>query len=472
MRVYARPLSAEALPSLIDLETNGYLDLRLAMPGTGSKTITLADLDTETGITTGRIIVDMSDTGAEFNLVAYNLTNQNYDSVLTDLNIAAAPAYDDQDPTTAINAAAGVTNLIKDGPGYLRINNASNSYSGYTLVRGGTLLLEHNQAMGVFNASDLSTQTFVNVDPETLTPIPGATGSIDLRGRDFRPSDALTEIFHISGMGDRGLGALRNTTGTSNVGHIIVYGDASIGGSSTGTMTRHTSGSNEVAAILDMGGAGNSLSKIGANEWRFHNVDIRNRTGATLNIYEGEVKFENNGALGGGGLIDGTTYGNNLDGLTINVVYNRKPYDGLDPANGTRTYDPLNPPSIHTGTTGNAVIDSRLSFGTYWGNHAANTKVTDFFDNFTVNLNNGTWQREGHGETGRTFDQIFGTGVVINLTGGASGGMPRGTETSLTCKAEPRATTARWVCLITRASRKSRVSLTTPAAATTAQASP
>ncbi|WP_081452710.1 beta strand repeat-containing protein [Verrucomicrobium spinosum] len=421
VRVYARPLSAEALPSLIDLETNGYLDLRLAMPGTGSKTITLADLDTETGITTGRIIVDMSDTGAEFNLVAYNLTNQNYDSVLTDLNIAAAPAYDDQDPTTAINAAAGVTNLIKDGPGYLRINNASNSYSGYTLVRGGTLLLEHNQAMGVFNASDLSTQTFVNVDPETLTPIPGATGSIDLRGRDFRPSDALTEIFHISGMGDRGLGALRNTTGTSNVGHIIVYGDASIGGSSTGTMTRHTSGSNEVAAILDMGGAGNSLSKIGANEWRFHNVDIRNRTGATLNIYEGEVKFENNGALGGGGLIDGTTYGNNLDGLTINVVYNRKPYDGLDPANGTRTYDPLNPPSIHTGTTGNAVIDSRLSFGTYWGNHAANTKVTDFFDNFTVNLNNGTWQREGHGETGRTFDQIFGTGVVINLTGGGIG---------------------------------------------------
>ncbi|WP_156345107.1 hypothetical protein [Verrucomicrobium spinosum] len=136
VRVYARPLSAEALPSLIDLETNGYLDLRLAMPGTGSKTITLADLDTETGITTGRIIVDMSDTGAEFNLVAYNLTNQNYDSVLTDLNIAAAPAYDDQDPTTAINAAAGVTNLIKDGPGYLRINNASNSYSGYTLVRG------------------------------------------------------------------------------------------------------------------------------------------------------------------------------------------------------------------------------------------------------------------------------------------------------------------------------------------------
>ncbi|MCB1209190.1 MAG: hypothetical protein KDK97_07685, partial [Verrucomicrobiales bacterium] len=149
--------------------------------------------------------------------------------------------------------------------------------------------------------------------------------------------------------------------------------------------------------------------------------DIQGRTGATINIYEGEIKFENDGALLGSALIDGTVYGNNLDGLTINVVTNKNPYDGVDPSNGGRTFDPFNPPTTHTETTGNSISNARLSFATYWSGtntHPLNVPVVDNYDNFTVNLSNGVWQREGSSGTGQSFTQVFGPNTTINLVSG------------------------------------------------------
>ena len=317
-----------------------------------------------------------------------------------------------------INGGMGVGNTsmtINDLTGDYRLNwvllNQANTFTGQVLVQSGLLRYEGNNA--VAGARGVGNETIVENE-----------GGVDLRDRDFNVQADDTEIFRISGMGPNGVGALRNTSGTGSVSHLILDADSSVGGYSNGGFYRHldTAGTAEIASIVDLGGF--TLNKLGTGEWRFHNADIQGRTGATINVYEGEIKFENNGALLGSALIDGTVYGNNLDGLTINVITNKTPYDGVDPANGSRTFDPFNPPATHTEITGNSVVNSRLSFGTYWSGtttHPLNTKVVDNFDNFTVNLSNGTWQREGSTGAGQTFDQVFGSGVTINLVSGGMG---------------------------------------------------
>ncbi|MFO1485304.1 MAG: autotransporter-associated beta strand repeat-containing protein [Verrucomicrobiaceae bacterium] len=288
------------------------------------------------------------------------------------------------------------------------LNNA-NTFSGRLVANSGLIRLESNNASA--GARGVGNETVARNG-----------GTIDLRDRDFNIAGVDdTEMFLIEGSGTNGLGALRNTAGTANISYLQLTGDATVGGYSRTDLIRHTNlgATAEIAPVLDLGGFG--FTKLGSTDFVIHNADIQNRTGATLNIYEGEVRFENNGTLLGGALIDGTTYGNNLDGLTINIAYNRNAYDGTDPTLGSRTSDPYNVNVAASALSGNSVLEARLSFGTYWGTHAANTKVTDTWDNFTVNMNNGVWQREGSGSAGQTFDQIFGSNVVINLTGGGIG---------------------------------------------------
>lgn len=312
--------------------------------------------------------------------------------------------------------AGNVTMTINDISNDFRvnwvlINNASNSFTGQVVVESGLLRYETNN--GSAGARGVGNETIAT-----------GSGTIDLRDRDFNVQADDTEIFKISGSGTNGLGALRNTAGTGSISHLILDGDATLGGYSSAGVYRHlnAAGTAEIAGIVDLGG--HTLTKLGTSEWRFHNADIQGRAGAVINIFEGELKIENDGALLGGALIDGTTYGNNLDGLTFNVIYNKNPYDGVDPLNGSRTFDPYNPVATHTALTGYSIIDPRLSFGTYWtgaNTHPLNVKVTDNFDNFTVNLSNGVWQREGSTGVGQTFDQIFGPNVTINFLGGGVG---------------------------------------------------
>lgn len=288
------------------------------------------------------------------------------------------------------------------------ILNAANTFEGRLVANSGLIRLEGSG----------TSAGAIGVGNETVAR---NGGSIDLRGKTFNLQSDDTEIFRISGMGTNGLGALRNTSGTAVISSLALDDDAVIGGNSTTAMMRHlnAAGSAEIAPVLDLGG--HTLTKLGSNEWRFQNADIQNRAGAVINIYEGKLKFENDGALLGGALIDGTTYGNNLDGLTINVAYNKNAYDGVDPTAGSRTSDPYNVNYLANPLGGNSQSDARLAFGDYWtgaNTFPLNVKVVDNYDNFTVNLNNGVWGREGSTGAGQTFDQIFGAGVVINLVGG------------------------------------------------------
>lgn len=286
--------------------------------------------------------------------------------------------------------------------------SGANTFTGQVLVQSGLLRYEtSNAAAGA-----------VGVGNETVVT---SGGSVDLRDRDFNIGGVDdTEIFMLGGFGTNGVGALRNTTGTASLSHLIVTSDTMVGGYNTIDLIRHTDSSTtaEVAPILDLGG--NAFSKIGTNEFRIRNADILNKTGAVINVFESELRFENNGALVGGALIGGTTYGNDLSGLVINVAYNKNPYDGVNPANGTRSFDPWNPPATHTGLTGNSIADARLSFGTYLAATAGH--VTEDYDNVTIHLNHGIFQREGNSGVGQTFDQVFGPNTVINIVGGGIGG--------------------------------------------------
>ncbi|MFC5455289.1 autotransporter-associated beta strand repeat-containing protein [Prosthecobacter fluviatilis] len=299
---------------------------------------------------------------------------------------------------------------------FLYLSNGGNTFQGQLVVESGLLRYESNPraagAQGVGN--------------ETIAT---GGGGIDLRGLAFNYQSDDTEIFMIAGRGPNGLGALRNTTGTAFLSHLVVTDDAVLDSQGTMVLERrlNTAGNAGIASILDFGGK--NLTKIGAGDFIVRGADVLNANGASLTINEGEMRFESRGLLNG----TGASTGINLDGLTVNLAYNRNPYDNFDLANGSRTTNDLYGVNIYqTALQGNAVLDARFSVGSYWGasvggtgSLAEQTKETLVFDGMTFNFNNGVFQREGNGEVGRTFDHIF-TNVTINLVGGGIGPDDRG----------------------------------------------
>ncbi|MDI1312378.1 hypothetical protein, partial [Prosthecobacter sp.] len=296
---------------------------------------------------------------------------------------------------------------------FLYLSNGGNTFEGQLVVESGLIRFESNPrsagARGVGN--------------ETIAI---GEGGIDLRDQDFNYQSDDTEIFMIAGRGPNGLGALRNTSGTAYLSHLVVTDDAVFISQGTIVLERRlsTDGSAGINSILDFGAPGNDLTKVGAGDWIIRGVDVLNADGASLTINEGEVRFESRGPASG----LGSSAGIDLDGLTVNLAYNRNPYDNVDFANGSRLTNDLFGVNINqSATQGNSVIDARFSIGSYWGPSvvgtgalAEQTKETLTFDNMTFNFNNGVFQREGNGEAGRTFDHIF-TNVTINLVGGGIG---------------------------------------------------
>jgi len=193
------------------------------------------------------------------------------------------------------------------------------------------------------------------------------------------------------------------------------------GGYSTTELRPHLNavGDAEIAAVLDLGG--HDFTKIGTATMIIENADIQNRTGSEWNIHEGTLQFRNRGGVVGGAMIGGTQYGNLLNGMTFNVAYYDGTFDGVDLTNGSRTSDPFGPNRDNSDLVGNSVTAARLAMRTDWatGNtHAPNTKVTETYDNMTINLNYGSLVREGNTEAGRTFDHIFTPTSTFNLVGG------------------------------------------------------
>lgn len=311
--------------------------------------------------------------------------------------------------TPTINlSATDSDNFIR----HLLLNNVTNDFYGQIVVESGLLRLE-----GADGTGQAAGQR--GVGNETIVR---GGGRVDLRSTDYNVRADDTEIFLIEGVGVNGLGAIANTTSTATISHLGLTGAATVGGVSTLELRRHlnAAGNADVAAILDLGG--HDITFMGTGTKTIENADIQNKEGATFNINEGTVQFRNRGGLLGGELIGGTQYGNNIDGMTFNVMYYQGAYDGVDPTNGSRgSNDLFNPNRQQSDILGSTETAARLSFRTDWtaGNtHAANVKVVEVYEDLTINLNYGSLVREGNTEVGRTFDHIFGTGTTINLVGG------------------------------------------------------
>lgn len=301
---------------------------------------------------------------------------------------------------------------------HLLLNNINNDFAGQIVVNSGLLRLEGG-ARGTSNPLGAQAAGLRGVGNEVII---GSGGRVDLRDSDYDVQADDTEIFIIEGAGMNGLGALVNTSSTATLSHLELSGDATVGGYSTIEFKGHRNQANtaDIAAVLDL--RGNDFTKIGTNTFIIGNADIRNTTGAAWNIHEGTLQFRNRGGLQGGGQIGSTLYGNNLDGMTVNIGTYEGTYDGVDLTNGSRTSDPFNPNRTMSDTSGNAIASARISFRTDWatGNtHAANVKVVENYNDMTFNLSNGGFVREGNTEAGRTFDHIFNTGTTFNLTGGS-----------------------------------------------------
>lgn len=309
--------------------------------------------------------------------------------------------------------ATGSTTSVR----HLLLNNLNNDFAGQIVVSSGLLRLEGG-ARGTSNTIGARAAGMRGSGNETII-LNG--GSVDLRDSDYDIQSDDTEMFRIEGSGSNGLGALVNTAGSATLSHLTLTGDATVGGYSNTELKRYlnAAGTAETAPVLDFGG--NALTKLGTAILVIENADLQNTAGAVWNINEGSVLFRNKSGLVGGSSIGGTTYGNQIDGMTFNVAYYQGTYDGIDPTNGSRTSDPFNPNRNGDVTAGNAVIAARLMFRTDWGTgntFAANTKVVETYDNLTINLNYGALTREGNTEAGRTFDHIFGPGTTVNLVGG------------------------------------------------------
>lgn len=263
------------------------------------------------------------------------------------------------------------------------IVNGNNSFTGQVLVTSGTLRYETNNSAA--GADGVGNETIVS-----------GTGRVDLGGRDFRNANA--EIFRISGHGAYNVGALVNgstATGQAYINRLILDGDSTVNSQRRIDMRANTDVFEN--SVLEMNG--HALTKFGAGDFVLADTTITNP--GTINIYEGEFRFESTSQT--------ATNPPLANGITFNIYYNPNPYDGLDPLNGTRTgADTYSGTISINDTAGNAVIESRLDF---YNQNVTHTGVT-------INLNRGAIERNGRSGVGEFYTTTLDVTSVINLKGG------------------------------------------------------
>ncbi|MCB1208463.1 MAG: hypothetical protein KDK97_04000, partial [Verrucomicrobiales bacterium] len=299
-----------------------------------------------------------------------------------------------------------VSDLSASGANWV-IMRGLNTFSGQVLVNSGELRFDTTNPTLVGSPAGAR-----GVGNETIAN----GGRISVNGRNFALQADDTEIFVINGAGPYGLGSLVSSQSTGTISHLILGSDSTVGGNGRIDMSRYlnAAGTDDIQAILDFGG--NQLTKLGSSEFVLRNVDFQNTGSKVINVHEGELRLENNGGPRVASVVAGTSWGNDLTGFTINLAYNRNAYNGVDPTLGSRTSDQRFPNTSASAVAGNTVVDARFSIGTYVSATLGN--VVENYDNFTVNMNNGVWQREGSTGAGQTFSQVLGSGVVFNLVGG------------------------------------------------------
>ncbi|WP_170157223.1 autotransporter-associated beta strand repeat-containing protein [Roseimicrobium gellanilyticum] len=261
------------------------------------------------------------------------------------------------------------------------IMTGANTFTGQVVINSGSVRYEtSNRAAG---ASGVGNETIVL-----------GSGRLDLRGLNFKQSASVAEIFRLNGHGLYNAGALVNSTGVAAINQLILDGNSTINSESRIDMRQVEGGG--ALATLDMGGF--TLNKFGEQDFALVDTIILNP--GIINVYEGELRFESSSPASANPTM--------ASGLTINIAYNPNRFDGVDPANGTRTSgDPYAVTNI-SDTTGNALFEARIEF--------YNQNVTH--TGLNINLNRGSIDRSGVTTTGTSFNTILDATSTITLVGG------------------------------------------------------
>jgi autotransporter-associated beta strand protein len=234
------------------------------------------------------------------------------------------------DYTIGGGAIAGAMDLTKQGAGNLTLTEA-NTYSGQTIVTGGTLKVGNQAALGT--ATGVSDATLVS-----------GGGTLDLNG--FALGTQQERIL-IAGAGVGGNGALINT-GADQINatrFVTLTADATIGGTGRIDVRGSTSTANPPNGSLDV--AGFTLTKTGANKFAIVSTLV---TDGNIVVNQGTLSIETTSKVQGNGTI------------TLNAGTTLQFYDNVTPGNVTRNMV-FNGITVDNQNRAVEVIDSNISFG-------------------------------------------------------------------------------------------------------------
>jgi autotransporter-associated beta strand protein len=220
--------------------------------------------------------------------------------------------------------------LTVAGAGTLVLSDGSNSYSGGTIINGGTVQVGANGALGTGAVSV------------------GSGGALDLFGTTYSTATALS----IAGTGVGSTGALTNSAaGVATYGGVVTLtGAADIGG--TGNIT----------LSLGLGTAGFTLTKVGADTLILNGAATG--AGATT-ISNGTVEEGVLGALGSGTVTLGNGGTNNAT-LEVSAAGTYSNAIALSGTTGTLTLEDAVGGTVFSGSvtgSGNLTIDETQSSG-------------------------------------------------------------------------------------------------------------
>ncbi len=140
--------------------------------------------------------------------------------------------------TVSGGAISGVAGLVKDGTGAITLASA-NSYSGETIIQGGTIVAQNGSALGSVAGGTIVTNG----------------GTLDVGGMNLG-----AEMVTVSGTGVGGRGAIVNNSGVDQINalqQVVLAGNAGFGGNARWDLRG-------AGNALDMGGG--TLVKTGTNQ--------------------------------------------------------------------------------------------------------------------------------------------------------------------------------------------------------------
>ncbi|MFL6515525.1 MAG: beta strand repeat-containing protein [Chthoniobacterales bacterium] len=215
---------------------------------TGGTTLRVEDGLDNFGATPATPVLATFTTNRQFNLGAGNDTVEvkNFADTNPSFGVGGAPARPSShlNTVTMSGLVTGAGTLVKEGDGKVVLSNASNNYSGGTVVNGGTLSINNSAALGL-NTTGLAINNNATFQ---------ATGS-------FSTSRNITV-----GTTTGPVGGIIDVTGANNFTALgVISGAGSLGKTGTGTLTLR--GTNTFTGGLNINGgtvSANSNAALGA----------------------------------------------------------------------------------------------------------------------------------------------------------------------------------------------------------------